>query len=91
MENISHLLIICDTVCNLVSFVQFKKREKHTLRSVTFSKVIGFNVNNKNTRTTSVTLKTATLLKVTLLHGCFSRFLNCTKSTKSRQKSHVNI
>ena len=24
-------------------------------------------------------------LKVTLLHGCFSRFLNCTNSTKSRE------
>ena len=26
----------------------------------------------------------ATLLKVTLLHGCFSRFLNCAHGTKSR-------
>ena len=25
----------------------------------------------------------ATLLKVTLLHGCFSGFLNCTSGTKS--------
>ena len=30
-------------------------------------------------------LKPATLLKVTLLHGCFSRFLNCTNGTKSRK------
>ena len=27
--------------------------------------------------------KLATLLKVTLLHECFSRFLNCTSSTKN--------
>ena len=27
-------------------------------------------------------LKTATLLKVTLLNGCFSRFLNCPNSAK---------
>ena len=27
------------------------------------------------------------LLKVTLLHGCFSRFLNCTNSNKSRKTS----
>ena len=33
--------------------------------------------------------KPATLLKVTLLHGCFSRFLNCTNGTKSRNASHV--
>ena len=25
----------------------------------------------------------ATLMKVTLLHGCFSRFLNCINDTKS--------
>ena len=30
----------------------------------------------------------ATLLKVTLLHGCFSRFLNCTNGTKSHKTSH---
>ena len=32
--------------------------------------------------------KPATLLKLTLLHGCFSRFLNCTNGTKSRNASH---
>ena len=30
----------------------------------------------------------ATLLKVTLLHGCFSRFLNCTNGTKWCKTSH---
>ena len=35
--------------------------------------------------------KPATLLKVTLLHGCFSCFLNCTNGTKSRKESHMNI
>ena len=30
-----------DGLRNLVPFVQFKKREKHPLRSVTFSKVAG--------------------------------------------------
>ena len=34
-------------------------------------------------------LKPATLLKVTFLHGCFSRFLNCTNSTKSRKTSQL--
>ena len=29
-------------------------------------------------------LEPATLLKVTLPHGCFSSFLNCTNGTKSR-------
>ena len=28
------------------------------------------------------------LLKVTLLHGCFSRFLNCTNGTRSHKTSH---
>ena len=32
-----------------------------------------------------------TLLKVTLLHGCFSRFSNFTNGTKSRNASNINI
>ena len=48
---------------DFVPFVQFKKREKHPWGSVTFSKVAGFS-----------RLQPASLLKVTLLHGCFSRF-----------------
>ena len=31
----------------------------------------------------------ATLLKVTLIDGCFSRFLNCANSTKFCKVSHV--
>ena len=29
--------------------------------------------------------------KVTLLYGCFSRFLNCTNGTKSRNAPHMII
>ena len=36
-----------------------------------------------------IALKPATLLNLTLLHGCFSRFLNCTNATKSRNASHI--
>ena len=49
----------------LVSFVQFKKREKHPWRSVTFNK-----------------------LKVSFLHRCCSRFLNCINGSKSCNASH---
>ena len=35
-------------------------------------------------------LKPATLLKLTILHGCFPLFLNCTNSTKSRNASHIS-
>ena len=31
----------CDPLHDLVPFAQFKKREKHPWRSVTFSKVVG--------------------------------------------------
>ena len=62
------LSLVCDALRDLVSFVQFKKREKHPWRSVTFSIVM--------------------LLKVTLLHGCFSPFLNFTNGTKPRKASH---
>ena len=51
---------ICDALCDLVTFVKFKKREKDPWRSVTFSKFAG--------------LKPTTLLKVTLLNGQFSLF-----------------
>ena len=30
------------------------------------------------------------VLKVTFLHGCFSRSINCTNDTKSRKVSHLN-
>ena len=36
-----------------------------------------------------VKLQASALLKVTLLHGCFSRFLKCTNGTKSRKVSHI--
>ena len=35
------------------------------------------------------TLEPAILLKVALLHGCFSRFLICINGTKSRKASHI--
>ena len=34
-------IFICDALRDLVSFVQFKKREKHPWRSDTLSKVAG--------------------------------------------------
>ena len=58
---------------DLVPFLQFKKRKKHPWRNV-FSKVAG---------------KPATLLKLTLLHECFSRFLNCKNGTKSRNAPNL--
>ena len=35
-------IIVCDAMRDLVLFVQFKKREKHPWRSVTFSNVLLF-------------------------------------------------
>ena len=55
--------------------VSFVQFKKHSWRSAAFSKVAG--------------LKPATLLKLTLFHECFSRFLNCTNDTKSRKASHI--
>ena len=68
-----------DALGDLLPFVQFKKRKKHPWRSVTFSKSAGF----------SCRLKPAFLVKVTLLHGCFSRFVNCPNGTKSRKASYM--
>ena len=40
---------ICGALRDLVPFAQFKKREKRPWRSVTFSKVAGFNFTKINT------------------------------------------
>ena len=45
--------------------------------------------NLKNVKHPCMSVEPATLLKVTLLHGCFSRFLNCTNGTKSYKASHM--
>ena len=36
-------------------------------------------------------MKPATLLKVTLLNGRFSRFLNCIDGSDSRNESHIYL
>ena len=35
--------------------------------------------------------KPATLLKLKLFHGCFSRFLSCTNGTKLHNESHTKL
>ena len=45
----------------------------------------------KNTHGGVLILLKLTLLKLTLLHGCFSRFLNCANGTKSRNVSHTCV
>ena len=71
IETLRYVMFLHD----LVSFLQFKKREKHRWSSIAFNKVADF--------------EPGTLLKVTLLHGCFSRFLNCTNCIKLRNESHI--
>ena len=73
MTNKNLAKINCVVLRDLLLFAQFKKSEKQSWRSVTFSKVAGF--------------EPVALLKVTLLHGCFSRFLKCINDTKSRNAS----
>ena len=60
---------------DLVLLVQVNKREKHPWRSVDFTKVARWSLQ----------------LKVTLLHGCFSRFSDCTNCTKSRKASRMVV
>ena len=74
------------------------------LRSVYFLSGVFTNVrcviwyhlyNLKNVKNTQgevlLFVKPATLLKVSLLHGCFSLFLNCTNATKSLKASQMVI
>ena len=72
---IERIKFICDTLCDLVPFVQFYKREKHPWRGVTFSNVAGFLAGNF-TRSKNTTM------------GCFSRSLNCANGTKSCNATH---
>ena len=48
-------------------------------------------VNLKNKKNTLGGVLLLVLLKAKLLHGCFSRFLNCTNSTQFRNASHNNL
>ena len=51
-----------------------------------------YNLKNvKNTHGGLLVLLKLTLLKLTLLHGCFSHFLNCTNFTKLPNESHLRF
>ena len=64
----------CAALRDLVPFVQYKKRE---------------NTHGRVLLLVKLQANTLPLLKVTLLHGYFLRFLNCTNGTKSRTTSHT--
>ena len=71
-EQIFHLYVkhfTCDALHNLVPFVQLKKPEKNMHGGVLLL--------------VQLQAKSLQLLKVTLLHGCFLHFLNCTNGTKT--------
>ena len=51
----------------------------------------GFLDNLKNLKNTHGGMLQSVKLKVTLFHGCFSRFLNCTNGTKSQKVPHIEI
>ena len=51
---------------------------------------VQFKIVKKHPRRSVTFSKAADFSKVTLLHGCFSRFLYCTNGTKSRKASHMN-
>ena len=65
---------IWGTLWDLVPFVQFMKREKHSWMSDTYSKAAGFSQQ---------------LYWKWFLDGCFSSFLSCTNGTKSCKASHL--
>ena len=68
-------MIFCDTLFDLVLFALYKKREKLHGGVLLLVRLHAS--------------QAATLLKVTLLHGCFSRFLNHSNGTKLRKASHL--
>ena len=67
-------LIICTALSDMVPFVQLKNvKSKHGGLLL----LLKFR------------LQSATVLKVTLLYGCFSHLLNCTNGTKLRKAFHL--
>ena len=74
-RNVIVTYVMCCMICCILC--NSKNVKKHPRRSVTFSTVAGF-------------ISPATLLKVTLLHVCFSYFLNYANDTKSCKVSHVH-
>ena len=68
----------CDTLCEMVPFVQFKKGEQKPWRSVTYSKVAGW-------------MKPATLPKLTLLQGYFFTFFKLYKWYQIAQSIKVTL
>ena len=71
--------------------LQFRKTTYSYLWCVARFRIICTIQNVKNTHGGMLILKPATLLKLTLLHRRFSRFWNCTNSTKSRNAAHLII
>ena len=81
----------------------FFKRSLRTLSHIllTFNQLINkqtlcairnnlYNLKNvKNSRGGVILSGKVTLLKLSLPHGCFSRFLNCTNGTKLRKASNI--
>ena len=79
ISNLSKHVNMCDALRDLVPFVQFKKREKHPWKSVTFRKLQAYSQSRPYHFKFFKACKPAALRKVTLLHGCFLRFFKLYK------------
>ena len=88
----------CDALRDLVPFVQFKKRENTHGGVVILVKLQASTCNFTKSNTPPWVLsrflnctRPITSLKITLLHECFSSFLNCTNGTKSHKATHREV
>ena len=88
---------ICDALRDFVPFLQFKKRDYGRGCFCSHKKSIcdalrdfvPFVKSKKREKHPWRSVTFSKVAKVTLLHGCFSHFLNCTNGTKSRKASHM--
>ena len=74
---------------NWVSCMQGIRHEKCVMLCTIWYHLYNFKKCEKHPWRSVTFSKVAGLLKVTLLHRCFSCFLNCTNGTKSRRASHL--
>ena len=92
----AQMYIVQSNICNTDLQYMTSQRvmqENYGLGTFVVFCAIWYHWNNlKNVKNTLggrlLLLKPTTLLKIALLHGCFSCFLNCTNGTKSRNVPH---
>ena len=80
-------LSICQKTCSRSPFSKKTEKKHHTENAMNVQSILFFIKTRKFGLKMAVL--TFTLLKLSLVDGCFSRFLNCSNGTKSRNAPQI--